>query len=500
MEENFDFIKSLVPKTYPRAVEEKDDYLNEISFYVSVIFSLTSFAFVLVALIGTIVKRSKRAIVYAQRDFLFFLLAGLTMVSVASIILNIPPSDASCMAKDWLVIQGYTFELVPLILKVAAIAQLVAAAAKFKRVQLEKGKLYGAVFTMSLLVFIFLILWTVIDPTIKRTDFRLTEDTTDVGDTIVMRSYYCHSDSDTWLFISTGWHGILLLAATVLAVQTRKLRRDINESGVIAVLVYSHAIFVVLRMLLYYFSDKFTVWNLVRYQSLIFSIDVIAACSIYFFPKIFLEEQQANNFMSSLPGMSVFPGFRSGRSNQFSASNTPVKGSATTAGKESFERKNGDSGGDNHDNDHHGDETGHPEAFENVSFFEDSDQDHAGRDLECFKEALKDEGLWSEKSSKSCSFGIVSGSGELNGTDGSQTLLHKFDDDGDRPNIDSSDQTEHTRGGRRSRRSGRKATTCGSKRKISPSDIKNRRASTGSSLNGPSPFVDEIYENEVELQ
>ena len=55
---------------------------------------------------------------FSQWEFLILLLMGLLLVSEGSILLAIPPTNASCVAVQWLVGIGYTLELVPLIVKV----------------------------------------------------------------------------------------------------------------------------------------------------------------------------------------------------------------------------------------------------------------------------------------------------------------------------------------------------------------------------------------------
>lgn len=149
---------------------------------------------------------------------------------------------------------------------------------------------------------VFLIVWTIVDPSKETADFELTEDTNADGDIIIVKSSYCHSDSQAWMLVSTAWHGVLLLGGTVLAFQTRNLRREVNESLPLAVLVYSHAIFSILRVLLYYLRDRFYVWNFAHYQSMIFSVDVIAACCIYFFPKLLASElHRPESVFNSMP-------------------------------------------------------------------------------------------------------------------------------------------------------------------------------------------------------
>lgn len=289
--ENFVTIQSYLPPSYPRVIEDKEAKMDALD-YVSIIFSCLAAACVGLSLVGVILNRKKSAMVLAQVNFLYLLLAGLAMVSTASMLLNVHPTDNSCMAISWLVSLGYTFELIPLVFKVAAIASLISASRKFKRVRLDKTKLFSAVFVVAAAVVIFLVIWTVLDPVEQRAEFNLTNDVNEEGDTIVSRSYYCSSDSGAWLYVVVGWQALLLFCGAILAVTTRKMRKDMTESLVVSVLVYSHCMFVVLRLLQFQFAERLDASNLARYSSLIFSGDVIAACCIYFFPKIILEEDK----------------------------------------------------------------------------------------------------------------------------------------------------------------------------------------------------------------
>ena len=54
---------------------------------------------------------------------------------------------------------GYTLELVPLMVKIAALNRLMAAAAQMRRVTLKRRNLFLAVAVILGLVIVFLILW-----------------------------------------------------------------------------------------------------------------------------------------------------------------------------------------------------------------------------------------------------------------------------------------------------------------------------------------------------
>ena len=114
------------------------------------------------------------------------------------------------------------------------------AAQNMQRLQLKLYTLFGAVFLIALVVGLCLIVWTITDPPRKDSQVKLTDDITEYGETIVERSYYCTSGNQLWNYIAVSWQLFLLLTASVLAFQTRKLREDLNETRTLAMLIYSH--------------------------------------------------------------------------------------------------------------------------------------------------------------------------------------------------------------------------------------------------------------------
>lgn len=196
----------------------------------------------------------------------------------------------------WLINLGYTLELVPLVVKVAAIQRLLHAARQARRIEVNMPSLYGAVFGISLVVVVFLFLWSVVDAPRRQEGYTLSSDLTPAGETIVWVREYCQSDSDAWRYVAALWHSLLLVAATVLAFQTRKLKTDFNENQSLALMIYSHAVFVLLRVLT--FSLEFGDGGeseAMRYRSLIFSCDALTSIGIYFFSKFFLSKDDQNS-------------------------------------------------------------------------------------------------------------------------------------------------------------------------------------------------------------
>jgi hypothetical protein len=236
--------------------------------------------------------------IFAQVEFLFLLLVGLLTINIGAIVISMPATDASCVASVWLVNAGYTFVLIPLIVKVSAINRLVHAAAGMKRVVLRRESLFGAVFIISGFVAVFLIVWTTLDPPRVQDEYDLTEILSEDGSTIVLTGAYCSSEKDIWTFVAIGWNCIMLLCATVLAVQTRNIQQEFNESQTLAVMIYSHAVFVVLRVVIYtVLSGVVNEIVLASCQSIIFSADTIVTIVIYFVPKLLAPDNPGRKSM-----------------------------------------------------------------------------------------------------------------------------------------------------------------------------------------------------------
>lgn len=307
--ENVDYLQTFVPRSYPRTFRKNDKSASEPLVYVSTIFGGITTIVVIITGIMVYRHRELRAIRVAQVEFLYLLLSGSLTIGLGAIVVGLPPSNASCVTVIWLINLGYTFELVPLIVKVAAVNKLLGAARQFRRVVLSRQSLFGAVFGISAVVVVVLLLWTILDPPQRNQEYSLSSETTSPkgyvdSHTIIDVAYYCSSESMVWDYIAVGWNGLLLLCAMVLAFQTRTMQKDFNESQTLAFLIYSHFVFVVLRLitLILSSSNKSTLGG---WRSLIFSFDTMATIVIYFVPK-FLQSnvsQQStsnSNFMSNL--------------------------------------------------------------------------------------------------------------------------------------------------------------------------------------------------------
>jgi hypothetical protein len=231
--------------------------------------------------------------VFAQVEFLFLILTGIVLMGLSAFLMAMPASNVACNMWLWFGNIGFTLEIVPLCTKMSAINRLMQASRSMKkRFVLRKRSLYGTVTGITAAVGLYLTLWMLLDPRRKLDVFELSTEVGN-GETVIIQQSYCASNNAFWRYINLIWYCILLLCATVLAFQTRGHRQEFNESKTLAVLIYSHSVFLVLRVITVFFLsalvDKSTEWLC---QSIIISADVTAALVVYFVPKFFTSDEE----------------------------------------------------------------------------------------------------------------------------------------------------------------------------------------------------------------
>ncbi|CAB9521812.1 Nitrilase family, member 2 [Seminavis robusta] len=272
----------------PELVVETDP-LTPLS-YSAIVLGGLAVSVVLVTSVLVQKNKAKKAISFAQIEFLRLLLAGSLLTSSGAILLAVPPSDVTCIATIWFVEVGYTLELVPLIVKIAALNRLMAAAAKMRRITLKREYLFGSVAMIMGFVVIFLIVWSAVEPPHE----AVQEDTStdDDGFTTVTKTYYCSGYTSVWSVVVQVWNIILLLSASVLAFQTRKIKRkDFNESQTLAFLIYSHFVFICFQSGLKFLENYASAATLNQVRSILNSCDTIVAVGVYFVPKLLAKEE-----------------------------------------------------------------------------------------------------------------------------------------------------------------------------------------------------------------
>ncbi|CAB9513019.1 expressed unknown protein [Seminavis robusta] len=301
--ENMDYMMSFVPNSYPRTLETEAD--QGLRYSAAALAGLVLLMAIVTACLVYHFRR-KRSIMLAQVEFVALLLVGTISISTAALIMVLTVSDASCVAVEWIINIGYTVELVPLLVKAAAILRLSMAAKKMRRVNLSRESLLGAVAIITVLVVVFMTIWTAVDPPRQGNEYQLTDDQNEEGETVIEVYEICRSESQVWYYISVGWMTVILLSATVLAIQMRKVQiKALQEARTLAALIYSHAVFVLIRLVTYFLDSMVRADILTQLRSLIFSFDALSTVLIYVIPKFF--DSDANRSAVHTSGMGAGP-------------------------------------------------------------------------------------------------------------------------------------------------------------------------------------------------
>lgn len=287
--------------------------------YAAIVFAAFVLILIFLTAAATFYYRKEKVIRYAQPMFLFLLLVGLMFSTIGSIFYAVEPSKAVCTSENWFVVIGFSLALVPMIVKVSTINTLFRRAKKMKRVQIKRTDMYKRIGIVLLVITIFLITWTIVDMPTEKSYYILTDSENDSGGNIVQIGLMCGSSGTTtngefgtfsvWYVIRFSYQFFLLVAAAVLAFQTRNVRQEFNESSRLAFVVYSHFFFFVFQLV---------IWGLQNYRgtldyslasgtvSFILSLDALVTLCIYFVPKLYTaskkEKEKPNLYTRALNG------------------------------------------------------------------------------------------------------------------------------------------------------------------------------------------------------
>ena len=206
-------------------------------------------------------------------------------MAVGSILYVIEPSPISCSASKWFVLLGYTLQFVPLLFKIAAINRISHESLSFRRVDFKLKNLKLAVFYIILSVLLFLSIWTYIDPNTS----VVHEILKDREQGIVSSAVTCASVSRIWRVITFVWEAVLLLCILVLALQSQSMIAELDESQALTLMVYTHFLFLVLRLIVGWMGFLGSIMTNVEggITSLLLSLDTILCILIYFGNKFF---------------------------------------------------------------------------------------------------------------------------------------------------------------------------------------------------------------------
>ena len=285
-------LQSFIPLGYPR-VFETQKYSDGSLLYVAMACGGVAILYVMLAVVIVWRYATAKVFVYAQVPFVFIVLFGMFLVACGSIFVALEPQDPICVSQKWFITLGYTLELVPLLVKMAAINRVVAATRRMKSVRISMRSLCLTVVAFFLAVIVFLTLWTVLDSPKRHEDRYLK------GMNVVATATVCASNSALWDLMVLCWNGVLILCATVLAFQSRNVQEEFNDSKSLGIMIYSHFVYAVLRLVAFSLSElqisegqnnggypTIEPSTLAAASSLLLSMDVIFAVTIYVVPKL----------------------------------------------------------------------------------------------------------------------------------------------------------------------------------------------------------------------
>ena len=291
--ENLDSLLEFIPQGYPREVSDKSSYQVWYLQLALAVACATGVA-VLLAIAISYHYRHTKVFVFAQFYFVLLVLLGFFLISMGSVMNTLEPSWGTCTASVWLIVLGYTVELVPVLVKTAAINKILQSAKKMKRVQISRQNMLMRVLVVVTFVTVYLLVWTTIDPP-KEIEIRVLagRNPQDSTSNIVESSVRCSSQLKFWYYVALGWQCFLLLIATVLAVQSRNVMQEFNESQTLGAMIYSNFLFVVIRVILTIFGQtnilpSNIVAALISYN---YSFDALFAMMIYLVPKFVSARQ-----------------------------------------------------------------------------------------------------------------------------------------------------------------------------------------------------------------
>lgn len=281
---NLDELWKAVPDGFPRIHESRSLYAT---WYLYMIQALAAFVGLtsLIAYAFCYKYRDTKTMIFAQPFFMMLILQGFLMITAGSYLYALEPTTVTCTVSAWLTTLGYTIELVPVLVKTAAINQLIQSSKKMKRVNLSRNKMLLQVAAIVTLIVTYMIVWTVLDPP---TSYEVRVIANRDNQIVIQEDIKCASELATWRVVSFGWQALLLVLAAVLAFQSRHVMAQLNESKRLGIMVYSHFLFVSLRGIcsFFYVYDTLPSSLTAAFFSINYSVDALFAMGIYVFPKI----------------------------------------------------------------------------------------------------------------------------------------------------------------------------------------------------------------------
>ncbi|CAJ1928735.1 unnamed protein product [Cylindrotheca closterium] len=279
---HIDELEEIIPPNFPKRLTRVFEF-GDLHYVAQAMAGLVGLS-TLACIFLTYKYRETKTMIFAQPTFIQLILIGFCLVCVAAFMLAVVPRDQICLSIKWLEVLGLTIQLVPIMIKTAALNQLISSSKKQQMVNINQRSLLRKVTMWMAVVVSCLIAWTVTDPP-KVAEYR-SPSRDDPSEVIIDRE--CKSEELGWEIVQSSMELVLLFICAILAFQSRKLASVVNESRVLAQLIYSHFLFVILRVLVTAFDllDLFSGDIIPILASFNHSFDTLFAMCIYILPKI----------------------------------------------------------------------------------------------------------------------------------------------------------------------------------------------------------------------
>lgn len=295
--ENAERIREFVPPGHPRFIDSRSDY-STWYLVIAQIFGAGVAAVSLVCFCLCWNYRGTKTMVFAQPIFLQLILLGFCMISIGAVMYALEPNTPRCTAAAWLLSLGFTVELVPVLVKTSAFNRLIRSSKKQKRVNINRRMMLLKVIFIVTLVMVYLLTWTLVDTPTALESRRISPSDPNMVDSELR----CASDSDVWRTLTFAWEAMLLFLAAYLAVQSRNVMKEVNESKTLAIMVYSHFLFVCLRGIssIFYVTETLPASRIATLFSFNYSLDAFCAMAIYIFPKLIEAFKNPEDYKTSM--------------------------------------------------------------------------------------------------------------------------------------------------------------------------------------------------------
>ena len=180
---------------------------------------------------------------------------------------------------------GYTISMVPILIKISAINKLTKAGLRFNHAEIDHSYFKKVLALTVSVLLLYLALWTLFD--MFRQSFTYSHIIKDNDVSLINIHNSCASTSNAWEILAFGFEAMLLAGATMLTYQSRDAIEELNESRFLAFMVYSHFMYLVMRLLIFVLmlSDMIPNALWMRLMSLLVSSDTLTAILIYIGPK-----------------------------------------------------------------------------------------------------------------------------------------------------------------------------------------------------------------------